>query len=179
MQPKEQSLCFSGHRSEKLPQSKEKLESLKLRIREEIDNAMEKGINIFYFGACYGFDLMCADIVLKRKRVVEMLNPQILKLIAVVPFEEQAKNWNEKNREIYYNTLAQCDEVNTLSARYHQGCYYERNRYMVDHSSRMMCYYDGDKGDTEYTVKHAEQNNLQITNLYETIKDISSTTSVI
>jgi len=28
MQPKEQSLCFSGHRSEKLPQSKEKLESL-------------------------------------------------------------------------------------------------------------------------------------------------------
>ncbi len=82
-----------------------------------------------------------------------MLNPKILKLIAVVPFEEQA--------------------------RYHQGCYYERNRYMVDHSSRMMCYYDGDKGGTEYTVKYAEQNNLQITNLYETIKDISSTTGVI
>ena len=167
MQPKEQSLCFSGHRSEKLPQSKEKLESLKLRIREEIDNAMEKGINIFYFGACYGFDLMCADIVLKRKRVVEMLNPQILKLIAVVPFEEQAKNWNEKNREIYYNTLAQCDEVITLSERYHQGCYYERNRYMVDHSGRMICYYDGGKGGTSYTVKYAEQNNLQITNIYE------------
>jgi len=50
---------------------------------------------------------------------------------------------------------------------------------MVDHISRMMCYYDGDKGGTKYTVKYAEQNNLQITNLYETIKDISSSTGVI
>jgi len=74
---------------------------------EEIDNAIEKGINTFYSGDCYGFDLKCAGIALKRKSVAEMLNPKLLKLIAVVPFEEQSKNWNEKNREIYYNTLVQ------------------------------------------------------------------------
>lgn len=79
------SLCFRGHRSEKLPQSKEKLERLKLRVGEEIDKAMKAGIEFFYFGACYGFDLLCADIVLGRKKVIEMRNPKIINLIAVLP----------------------------------------------------------------------------------------------
>lgn len=167
MQLREKSLCFSGHRSEKLPQSKEKLENLKLGIRQEVDKAIEAGVNIFYFGACYGFDLLCAEVVLNRKNVIKIANPQIIKLIAIVPYEEQAKNWNEENREIYYNTLTKCDEVVTLNTKYRQGCYYERNRYMVDRSSKMICYYDGGKGGTAYTVKYAEQNNLHIKNLFE------------
>ena len=35
MQKKEHSLCFTGHRSEKLPKTAEKLETLKLRLWEE------------------------------------------------------------------------------------------------------------------------------------------------
>lgn len=57
------SLCFTGHRSEKLPKTAEQLETLKLKLWEEIDKAIENGIDTFYFGACYGFDLMCAGIV--------------------------------------------------------------------------------------------------------------------
>lgn len=165
MNNREQSLCFSGHRSEKLPHNKEKLENLESRISEEVNKTIVTGFHIFYFGACYGFDLLCADIVLKRKRIIS--DPKGIKLIAVVPFEEQAKNWNKENREIYYNTLAECDNVITLNTKYHQGCYYERNRYMVDHSSKMICYYDGGKGGTAYTVNYAEKNHLKIKNLYE------------
>lgn len=167
MQEKENSLCFSGHRSEKLPKSKDKLDNLKLRLFLVIDKAIESGIDTFYFGACYGFDLLCAEIVLMKKRENNIINSKKIKLIAVVPFEEQAKNWNENDREKYYNTLTECDEVITLQTRYSQGCYYARNRFMVDLSSKMICYYDGGTGGTGYTFNYAEKNNLQITNLYE------------
>jgi len=166
----EKSLCFSGHRSEKLPQSKEKLEELKETLQEEIDKAIENGFDTFYFGACYGFDLMCAEAVLKRKRIINFNNPKIIILIAVAPFEEQAKNWSEEDRELYYDTLAQCDDVIMLNTSYKPGCYFQRNRYMVDNSSKLICYYDGGRGGTEYTVRYAEKNNLEITNLFERIK---------
>lgn len=95
-----------------------------------------------------------------------MEKPQCIKLIAIVPFEEQANSWKEENRELYFNTLAKCDDVITLNTNHIQGCYHERNRYMVDHSSRLICYYNGSGGGTGYTVNYAEKNNLQITNVY-------------
>ena len=167
MQKKEHALCFTGHRSEKLPKTAEQLETLKLRLWEEIDKAIENGIDTFYFGACYGFDLMCADIVAKRRRVIKMSDSKSIMLIAVVPFEEQAARWKESDREIYYDTLPQCDEVITLYTHYKQGCYHERNRYMVDRCSKMIAYYDGGSGGTAYTVNYAKTNDLEITNLYE------------
>jgi len=167
MQKKENALCFSGPRSERLHKSKENLENLKLKIEEEIDRTIKNGTYTFYFGACYGFDLLCAEIVLMRKQVIHILEPRVIKLIAVVPYEEQPKNWNEVNRELYFTTLAQCDEVIILNAKYHQGCFHRRDRYMVDNSSKMICYFDGSKG-TPYTVKYAEKNKVQIINLYET-----------
>jgi len=89
---------------------------------------------------------------------------------AVVLFEEQAKNWSEEDRELYYDTLAQCDDVIMLNTSYKPGCYFQRNRYMVDNSSKLICYYDGGRGDTEYTVRYAEKSNLQVINLFERIK---------
>ena len=167
MQKKEHSLCFTGHRSEKLPKTEEGTEKLKLKLWEEIDKAIENGIDTFYIGACYGFDLLCADIVAKRKRVIKTSDPKIIKLIAVTPFENQAIRWKESDRELYYNTLPHCDEVITLNTHYKQGCYHERNRYMVDRCSKMICYYDGGSGGTAYTVNYAKTNGLEITNLYE------------
>lgn len=88
MQEKENSLCFSGLRSEKLPKSKEEYENLKLRLCIAIDKAIKSGIDIFYFGACYGFDLLCAVIVLLKRRENIIIDSKQIRLIAVVPFEE-------------------------------------------------------------------------------------------
>lgn len=167
MQKKENALRFSGHRSEKLPNTEDEMKKLKLKLWEEIDKAIENGIDTFYFGACYGFDLLCADIVAKRKRVIKTSDPKIIKLIAVTPFENQAIRWKEADRETYYDTLPHCDEVITLNTHYKQGCYHERNRYMVDRCSKMICYYDGGSGGTAYTVGYAKANGLEITNIYE------------
>lgn len=169
MTNKENSLCFSGHRRERLPKNRKDMQKLKKRLYNEIDNAIKNGIYTFYFGACYGFDLMCADIVLKRRIIINLITPVKIKLIAVIPFENQSERWSNPDIQLYNNILKQCDRVITLNKDYKNGCYFERNRYMVDHSETLICYYNGGKGGTAYTVDYAKENNLKIINLYDNI----------
>lgn len=164
---KAKALSFTGHRTEKLPKTAEKQEVLKSALREEIDKAIAEGIDTFLMGACYGFDLMAANVILLRQRIIYPTDPPHINLIAAVPFEGQPNRWNEADRNLYFNTLEKCDEVITLNTRYKNGVYHERNRWLVDNSSRMICYYDGSNGGTAYTVKYAEKAGLPVTNLYQ------------
>ena len=164
---KERSLCFSGHRSEKLPQNKAELEVLRNLLCAEINKAIQDGITTFYHGGCYGFDLLAAEIVEQRKRVIKLDNPNILKLITTVPFEGQADDWNEDDRELYFELLGKSTQVITLHTKFKIGCYHERNRYMVDRSSRLICYCADNKGGTKYTLDYAKKNELKIINLYD------------
>ena len=167
MSSKENSLCFSGHRSEKLPQDREQLKKLKIVLWEEIDKAIQDGITTFYYGGCYGFDLIAASIVEQRKRVIKLADPKLIRLIAVLPYEGQSNYWNEDDRNLYFDLLSKSDDVITLNTRFKIGCYYDRNRYMVDRSSRLICYCANKRGGTKYTKDYAEKNSLQITNLYK------------
>ncbi len=163
---KNNSLCFTGHRTEKLPKTEKELENLKKKLLLAIDRAIANGVDTFYFGACYGFDLLAAQLVLMRSKILVLDNPKHIRLIAVVPFEEQAACWSETNREIYYSTLQYCDEVIMLHTKFEKGCYHERNRYMVNRAGQMIAYYDGSSGGTGYTVQYAKQKGIKITNLY-------------
>lgn len=164
---KSKTLCFSGHRTEKLPKNTKELIKINQHIYNEICNSINCGYENFLFGACYGFDLICAEQVLLRKKIIKQIEPMRINLIAIVPFEEQAIRWNENNRNTYYEILSKCDEVITLNVHYRTDCYYERNRYMIDNSSKLICYYNGSDGGTKYTVKYAEKNSIPIVNLYE------------
>lgn len=165
MYQKEKTVAFSGHRSERLPQTEEARKKLEQGVYDEIDQAIKDGYDTFLIGACYGFDLMCAQQVLYRKRVLKQGDPPKIRLIAAVPYEEQAAKWSEADRELYYNTLAECDDVVTLNTHYKQGCFYERNRWMVDRASRLICYYDGGNSGTGHTVDYARKKGLEIINL--------------
>jgi len=164
---KEKTVCFSGHRSERLSKYPDILEQIQGRIFMEIEKAVNDGYNTFVFGACYGFDIMCAQMILLLQKVIKFKEPKEIKLIAVVPFEEQASKWREHDRELYFDTLGKCDDVITLSTRYHRKCYHERNRFMVDNSSRLICYYDGSGGGTAYTVDYALNSKIKIINLFK------------
>jgi uncharacterized phage-like protein YoqJ len=164
---KEKTVSFSGHRSERLPKSTEGLDELRSRLYEEIDKAVDDGFDTFIFGACYGFDLMCAEIVLLRQMVIRHSDPKRIRLIAAIPFEEQASKWSKLDRELYFNTLSKCDEVITISTKFNMNCYHKRNRYMVDNSSRLICYYDGGRSGTGYTVNYAQEKECEIINLYK------------
>ncbi len=162
MKIKNNVICFSGHR--KLP-SKIELTTLVKNIFNEIDNAILEGYDTFLFGACYGFDLICAEQVLLRKKIIKLSDPNNIKLIAVVPFEEQASKWKEYDRIKYYNILSKCDDVITLNKKYESGCYFQRNRYMVDNSNKLICYFNGSSGGTKYTIEYAKKLSVPIVNL--------------
>jgi len=165
MKSSEKTLCFSGHRTKKLPKNKTEYNLMIQSLICEINKAIMDGYDTFMFGACYGFDLICAEQVLIRKKIVRHTDPVKIKLVAVVPFEEQAAGWKERDREKYFDILSGCDEVITLNKKYHSGCYHERNRYMVDNSSRLICCYDGNGGGTGYTVEYAISKSVHVINI--------------
>ena len=69
---RERTVCFTGHRSEKLPKG-DALERLRQRLSEEIEKAIQDGYDTFLFGGAYGFDLMAAEEVLKKKVLMLLL----------------------------------------------------------------------------------------------------------
>lgn len=163
---KNRTICFSGHSTEKLPKSNKEFTNLILKLHLEIEKAITEGYSTFIFGACFGFDLICAEQILMRKQIIRFTDPiGSIKLVAVVPFESQAAKWNVQDRDKYFNILSKCDDVITSNKHYNNGCYHERNRYIVDKSSKLICYYDGSCGGTKYTVEYAEKQSLQIINL--------------
>ena len=153
----EETACFSGYRAEKLPFSvrdeNQEYDKFLWSLSSVIRKSAEKGYRIFYTG----FDILAGEMLLGMKEEF----PEI-QLIAVLPFEEQANTWGEFWREKYFTLLEHCDDVITLQPRYTPGCYQRRNRYMVDRSSLLICYYDGKTGGTQSTVAYAEKLGLEV-----------------
>ena len=164
---REKTVCFTGHRSEKLPKG-EALENLRTRLADEIEKAIQDGYNTFLFGGAYGWDLMAAEEVIKKKTVIDLQNPQRVRLIAVIPFEEQAVRYSLADHERYYEIMPKCDDVITLNTHYNSQCYAQRTQYMVDRSNRVICYWNRQAvSGTAQTVRMAEKQKLEIINLYE------------
>ncbi len=166
------SVCFSGHRPEKLPSGGDitapPMKELTALIYYNIENLYINGYRNFYCGMAEGFDLTCATVVIAQKKV----NPDI-RLIAVIPFADQQKSFSLQNRIIYSNVLGLCDEIITLSDRYYRGCYYDRNHFLCDNSSYLLCYCKNERSGTGETQRYAKKNNLTIKNLYNSDYQIS------
>ena len=95
--------------------------------------AVMEGADTFYTGCALGIDLWAADIVLLLKQTW----PE-LRLICVRPYEQQGKNFSGEDWYHYQTVLHAADEVICLSPRYYRGCYRDRNRYMVNHTQRLI-----------------------------------------
>jgi len=154
--------AFTGHRPVRFSfgydEEDEKCIRLKLTLAAQISRLIESGVSTFYTGMALGTDQWCAEIVLYMKRQYRKV-----RLVAVLPCETQASKWSPEQRERYFNTLANCDDVITLNTRYTPQCMLERNRYMVDHAAYLLAVYDGgNKGGTAYTVRYAREKKREI-----------------
>ena len=156
-------LAFTGHRPESLPFGENENDPRCIRLREmlltEITDRVKAGYDTFYTGCARGMDIVFGTQVLLVKKTA---CPHI-RLIGVVPHEGQANHWTETWRDRYFDLLEQADDVVTLSARYFDGCYHARNRYMVDAADALLAVCrKGTSGGTQYTVKYAWQKNREI-----------------
>lgn len=84
-------------------------------------------------------------------------------LECVIPFPGQADSWEKADQRRRYNILTAADKTVITSEQYNRGCFFTRNRYMVDNADVVVCAFNGKSGGTAYTVDYAlKQNKIVI-----------------
>lgn len=153
MDARDRSACFTGHRPEKLNRPE-------LEIRQEIKNAIcqafADGIEIFISGMAPGVDIWAAEMV------IELRDSGVpIKLIVAIPYPGFENRWPEwKDR--YAAIMAAADLAQEICPHYHRGCYQIRNRWLVDHSSRVIAVCNGSPGGTKNTIAYAIRKGVPI-----------------
>ena len=157
---RETTCSFTGHRPEKLPwrgdESDPRCLALKERLAAAVEDAYDKGMRHFMCGMARGADFYFCDAVLELRE-----RRSGVTLEAVIPCEEQAARWSERERERWFSLVERCDGEPMLQHHYAKGCMLRRNRYLVDHSSMLIAVYDGMLGGTMYTLSYAMKQGLE------------------
>ena len=146
--------AFTGHRPDKLDIPERRIRAL---LKKEILAAYRDGFTVFISGAAEGVDLWAADIVIKLRKSY----PDI-KLICAVPFPDQKKTSAEYNQ-----IIENADEVVIVCRHYFKGCFQVRNKWMVDHCSRLIAVWNGQPGGTKNTIDYAKRQQVVVINVLE------------
>lgn len=139
----EKACCVTGHRD--IPA--DKMEFIKTRLREEIEQAIADGFTMFITGMAEGVDLLFAELVIEQKAQ----HPKLF-LEAAIPYGNRLKSTDP----LFRKCLKGCDGIKVQQDEYRSDCFMNRNRYMVALSSRVIAVYDGrEKGGTLFTMRYA------------------------
>lgn len=153
--------CFTGHRPAKLPwgssEGDPRCLSLKAEIAARLEGIYELGYRNFICGMAEGCDLYFAEAVLAMRDHL----PDVT-LEAAIPCDRQADKWTAAQQRRYEHIMAESDTVTFVQHRYSPGCMMRRNRYMVDRSSLLLAYFDGQTGGTMNTILYAQRSGLKV-----------------
>ena len=146
---------FTGHRS----YSGEAARELDLTV----ERLSREGVDTFLCGMAVGFDMAAAESVMRMR---SLLADREIRLVAAVPFRNQASRFPAAEKARYERILDAADEVEVLSERYAPECYSRRNDFLVDNASVIIAWYDGSPtGGTRYTIDRARRFARKIINL--------------
>lgn len=129
------SLCFTGHRPERLPKGEQYRLMLDTMYRC-IDDAVENGYTTFYTGLADGIDYLAAEYLFRLR----MQKPQI-RIIGVQPCEDYLSFYRRRGYDAGHLDLmiTVTDRIITLPGiSYDPQCFLRRNCYMVDHSAAII-----------------------------------------
>lgn len=154
-------LCFTGHRCQKLPwgfnEEDERCVKMKKAAKQKIEQAIFEGYIYFISGMALGFDMICAEIVLELKKKY----PHI-KLICAIPCKNQDRLWSKEYKIRYREILGKADIVRYITKEYTKLCMLERNDYMLKNSSKVIALYNGLEGGTKSTILKAKKMGLVV-----------------
>ena len=163
-----ETVCLTGHRPNKLPwfydETKENCIIFKKDLKAILEGAIKYGLKNFLTGMAEGFDMIATEILLELKTIYKDI-----KIIAVIPCLGQEKNWQQSQKDRYYEILNLCDEKIILSKTYTKTCMNDRNKFMVDHSSVVIACYNGQPSGTKNTIRFAKENGCKIRPINPTI----------
>lgn len=120
------------------------------KIREELSRLKAEGVTHFISGCEQGVDLCFAE---------EVLSDNSLTLECACAYEEQANSYSEKEREKYFSILKNCNKLSFISKKRNFGCKTKRDRYMIEKSDYIVCFWDKISPYTGELLQYAAQNN--------------------
>lgn len=158
------SLCFTGHRPNKLygydPRKNAKLLWTLNNLIEKL--ITDRNYGIFISGMALGIDMWAARIVLKLRETY----PHI-KLICAVPCLNHSSKWVESSKTEWKEIIAQADEVVYVTEEpYHPYLMQKRNEWMVDHADTIVAVWNGTKGGTANCVNYAADKEKHVIRLH-------------
>lgn len=163
----EKTLCFTGHRPDKLGgynyRTEQNLKML-LKLRALICRYIERrGVHTFISGMALGLDMWSAQIILSLK---EKKYPHI-NLVCAIPCDKQYIKWSESDIQMWKDIVSKADFVHYVSEEpYTAWCMNKRNEWMVDNSSFVLSVWDGSSGGTFNCVKYALKRQRTTLNLH-------------
>ena len=150
------SCCFTGHRD--IPASAEKC--IRKKLSDVIIQLIEEGYTEFYTGGALGFDTIAAETVLSLRMKHENIH-----LHVIMPCRNQTRGWSAEDALLHDEINKLADEVLCLSESYYSGCMHARNRYMADHSSKVIAYLTKTSGGSAATVNYALKKGIEVINI--------------
>lgn len=155
--PREQYCCFTGHRPEKLEHPEAEIRTL---LERAIQSAIRDGFNGFISGMARGADIWAAEIVLRLRDAGAPI-----RLICASPYPGVERNWSFDWQTRYRRVLDAADMVNFICPEYSQSCFHQRNKWMVNHSARVIAVYSGTPGGTRNTIQYALAQGIPVVNI--------------
>ena len=149
--------CFTGHRHfpwSGAPASRP-YRSLMQKLEAAVEEALRRGTTHFICGNAVGVDTWAAELVLQKKKE----HPQIVLEIAL-PFAG-----HNAHEPACQKVQEQADRVHVVGrSKNRNAAFFERNRYMVDHSDLLIAVYDNahPRGGTAATMEYAKQQGLAV-----------------
>ncbi len=140
-------VCFTGHRPEKLTRHEK---SITKDLEKEIRQAVADGLNVFITGMARGVDIWAAQIVLLLRD-----EGYDVKLMCACPYEGFERGWSHEWQKAYREILAAADFVKYVCEGYSRACFQIRNEWMVNHSTRVIAVFNGEKSGTKNTIDYA------------------------
>lgn len=125
-----------------------------------LEEVIGEGYTQFYCGMAEGFDLTALECLVQLKERYEIF------IEACIPFAGQKYKMSPENRALYDRLLPFCDTRKVFFDRYQSGCFFVRNRYMVDHADLLVAYCLKKSGGTYYTVRYAKKSGIGVREIF-------------
>lgn len=160
-------ISVTGHRPAKLggysPTAQSRLIAFANHLVREIVPARFE-VSQYITGMALGWDMAIAEACVANN----------IPFIAAVPCEGQSNIWPAASQAQWTRLINHAARVEILAPAYSPTCMNDRNRWMVDHSDRVVALWNGTPGGTANCVNYAISINRPYNNAWPSWQRFSS-----
>ena len=152
-----------GQKPSSLPfcfdETDERCVRLKEFLRKNTESLIrEEGVVHFISDMTLGANTYFAETVLELR---DEKYPDIT-FEAAIPYETQAENWSESQRDRYYSAVSRCDTETLLQTVYTEDCMRRCDMYMIDRCDYLIAIWDGSHDSVGVAVRYAGKSGKNI-----------------